>query len=101
MPLWEMIIISCSCGLGGGMIGGIIVAVIACVQRKRRKEPGENRQSKGAVPEKKEKTSGTKVKEWLAPQVSIIEKERSARTQNLIDRIYNGENKKTKRSKKE
>ena len=101
MPLWEIITITCACGFGGGIIGGIIVTVITCVQRKRRKEPGENRQSKDAAPEKKEKTSGTKVKEWQNPQVVMLEKERSARMQNLIDRLYNGENKKTKRSKKE
>ncbi len=97
MPLWEIITITCACGFGGGIIGGIIVTVITCVQRKRRKEPGENRQSKDAAPEKKEKTSGTKVKEWQNPQVAMLEKERLARTQDLLDRIYG---KKMKRSKR-
>lgn len=56
MPLWEMITISCTCGLGGGMIGGLIVAAIACFPRKRRKEPEKNPQNEGETPKKKRKS---------------------------------------------
>lgn len=97
MPLWEMITISCTCGLGGGMIGGLIVAAIACLPRKRRKEPEKNPQNEGETPKKKERAE----KDRADPKVQAFAKKQEVRVKDLIDRIYNGENKKTKRSKKE
>ncbi len=85
----------------------IILAVFFLIQNvhimnliKKRNETVKGQNEEDA-PKKDKKESGGSSKEWQNPQVVMLEKERSARMQNLIDRLYNGENKKTKRSKKE